>query len=315
MTDAGSEVRSFVASDGYPLHVRVWPSVDRPRGHVVVLHGVQSHGGWYHRLGRTLSSSGYTVSFPDRRGSGANARERGHTPSARRLNLDVAEWLRAVRAEHADQPIALAGISWGGKLAVIAAGRYPQLVDALALICPGLHPRVGVSRTERLQIAWAFLTNRHKTFLIPLSDPALFTDNPEGQSFIASDPYSLRQGTAGLLAASFIIDRLVTLAPTRIRQPALLMVAGRDLIVDNARTRAYFDRLASPKREVIEYPEGHHTLEFDSEPSHYALDLVTWLDRHFLPKQGRGRLDHGTDQTRDPSVEAGDQARGESAPA
>ena len=26
MTDAGSEVRSFVASDGYPLHVRIWPA-------------------------------------------------------------------------------------------------------------------------------------------------------------------------------------------------------------------------------------------------------------------------------------------------
>ncbi len=33
--------------------------------------------------------------------------------------------------------------------------------------------------------------------------------------------------------------------------------------------------------QVIEYPEGHHTLEFDPEPSRYALDLVAWLDRQF----------------------------------
>jgi len=249
------------------------------------LHGVQSHGGWYHRLGRSLAAAGYSASFPDRRGSGANSRDRGHTPSARRLNLDVVEWLRAVRSEHAEQPIALAGISWGGKLAVIAAGRQPGLVDALALVCPGLHPRVGVSRRERLAIAWAFFTNRRKSFPIPLSDPALFTDSPDGQSFISADPYSLRQGTAGLLGASFIIDRLVARAPGRIHQPALLMLAGRDRIVDNARTLAYFERLASANREVIEYPEGHHTLEFDPEPSRYALDLVGWLDRHHrLPR-------------------------------
>ena len=128
---------------------------------------------------------------------------------------------------------------------MIAASRHPELVDALALICPGLHPRVGVSRRERLAIAWAFFTNRRKTFPIPLSDPALFTDNPEGQAFIAADPHSLRQGTAGLLAASFFIDRLVARAPARIRQPALLMLAGHDRIVDNARTLAYFERLAS----------------------------------------------------------------------
>jgi alpha-beta hydrolase superfamily lysophospholipase len=280
-----------------------------------VLHGVQSHGGWYYGLGRTLAAEGYSVSFPDRRGSGANTLDRGHTPSPRRLNLDLAEWLRAVRTECPELPIALAGISWGGKLAVIAAARHPELVDALALICPGLQPRVGVSRRERLAIAWAFLTNRRKTFPIPLSDPALFTDNPEGQAFIAADPYSLRQGTAGLLAASFFIDRLVGRAPARARQPALLMLAGRDRIVDNARTLAYFERLASTEREVIEYPEGHHTLEFDPEPSRYALDLVAWLDRHFLPKQKAGGSNHGTDQTRDTSVEAGAQARGEPAPA
>ena len=279
MTDAGSLVRSFVASDGYPLHVRIWPAPARPRGQIVVLHGVQSHGGWYHRLGRSLASAGYSASFPDRRGSGANSRDRGHARSARRLNLDLNEWLRTLRAEHPELPIALAGISWGAKLAVIAAGRHPALVDALALICPGLHPRVGVSRRERLEIAWAFFTNRRKNFTIPLSDPALFTDSPEGQSFIAADPHSLRQGTAGLLAASFFIDRLVALAPASIRQPSLLMLAGQDRIVDNARTLAYFERLASPDQAVIEYPTGHHTLEFDPDPSRYALDLIAWLDR------------------------------------
>jgi acylglycerol lipase len=281
MTKPACEVRAFAASDGYPLHVAVWPATVPARGQVVVLHGVQSHSGWYHRLGQTLAASGYLASFPDRRGSGTNTKDRGHAPSAGRLIKDLVEWLRGVRIEHPRLPTALAGISWGGKIAAIVAGRHPELVDALALICPGLHPRVGVSRKERLQIAWAFLTDRRKTFPIPLSDPSLFTASPEGQAFIAGDPLSLRQGTAGLLAASFVIDRFVSRAPSRIRQPALLMLAGQDRIVDNARTREYFERLASSDRQVIEYSEGHHTLEFDPDPSRYALDLVGWLDRRF----------------------------------
>jgi alpha-beta hydrolase superfamily lysophospholipase len=289
MTDAGSEVRSFVASDGYPLHVRLWPADDGPRGQVVIVHGVQSHGGWYHGLGRSLAAAGYTASFPDRRGSGANARDRGHAPSPRRLNRDLVEWLRTLHDEQPQLPIALVGISWGGKLAVIAAARLPDLVDAVALVCPGLHPRVGVSVRERLAIAWAFFTNRRKTFPIPLSDPALFTANPEGQAFIAADPFSLREATAGLMAASFIIDRLVAMAPGRIRQPALLMLAGQDRIVDNARTLAYFEKLSSTDRTVIEYPEGHHTLEFDPDPTRYALDLVAWLDRHLRDDPARLR--------------------------
>ena len=77
---------------------------------------------------------------------------------------------------------------------MITAAEHPELVDALALICPGLLPRVGVSLGEKLRIAWAMLTNRRKTFPIPLSDPALFTANPEGQAFIAADPLGLRAG-------------------------------------------------------------------------------------------------------------------------
>jgi alpha-beta hydrolase superfamily lysophospholipase len=297
-SEPGLAIRTFAASDGYPLHVAVWPAAQAPRGQVVVVHGVQSHSGWYHRLGRTLAVAGYCASFPDRRGSGANRKDRGHTRSAARLIRDLVEWLRTLRQDNPRQPIALAGISWGAKLVAIVAGRHPELVDAIVWICPGLHPRIGVSRRERLQIAWAFLTNPRKTFPIPLSDPALFTANPEGQAFIATDPLGLHEGTAGLLAASFFIDRLVRRAPARIRQPALLMLAGQDRIVDNARTLEYFRKLASADRQVLEYPEGHHTLEFEPDPTRYALDLVAWLDRQIgNAGQHPGSVDHhGTDQ-------------------
>ena len=91
----------------------------------MVLHGVQSHGGWYHRLGRTLAEAGYEAHFPDRRGSGANRADRGHAPSSRRLLDDLTEWLATLRNREPAVPTALAGISWGGKLAVIAAGEQP----------------------------------------------------------------------------------------------------------------------------------------------------------------------------------------------
>jgi alpha-beta hydrolase superfamily lysophospholipase len=271
-------VETQQASDGYPIHVAVWPAEGPLKGHVVILHGVQSHGGWYHGLGRTLAGAGYEVHFPDRRGSGANRQDRGHTPSARRLIDDIAELLRSIRTRREDLPTALAGISWGGKTAVITAARHPELVDLLALVCPGLQPRVGVSFRERLSIAAAFLSNRRKTFPIPLSDPALFTASPEGQRFIAADPLGLHAGTAGLLAASTFIDRSVKRALGRVTQPVLLMLAGQDRIVDNARTLAQFERLASTEKRLIEYPEAHHTLEFEPDPSRYALDLAAWLD-------------------------------------
>jgi acylglycerol lipase len=282
-------VETQIASDGYPIRVAVWATSGAPRGRLVVIHGVQSHGGWYHRLGRALAEAGYEAHFPDRRGSGANRLDRGHAPSARRLIDDLAERLEVLRTADPTTPLVLAGISWGGKLAAITAAGHHGLVDALALICPGLQPRVGVSLGERLRIAWAYFFDSHKTFPIPLSDPELFTASPEGQAFIAADLLGLHAGTAGLLAVSTFVDLRVRLARGRVRQPILLMLAGRDRIVDNARTLAVVQSFASTDRTVIEYPEAHHTLEFEPDPSRYARDLIDWVGRKTAGREGSGQ--------------------------
>jgi acylglycerol lipase len=296
-------LKTLIASDGYPLNVAVWPASSAPRAHVVLLHGVQSHSGWYGNLGSVLALRGYSVSLPNRRGSGTNERERGHASSAGRLIKDLVEWLEVVKSENPSTPIVLGGISWGGKLAVVTAAKYPRLVDALALICPGLHPRVGVRLSDKLAIAWALLTNRYKMFPIPLSDPSLFTANPRGQAFIAADPYSLRAATAALLVSSLIIDRMVRRARGKVRQPSLLMIAGADRIVNNAKTLAYFDKMPAAKKTVIEYPDGHHTLEFEPNPSQYALDLIDWLES-VLTSVESGSASDGTDETRTEASQA-----------
>ncbi len=279
MTDATPDLRTWTASDGYPILVASWLPSGSPRGRIVILHGVQSHHGWYQGLGRRLADSGFEAHLADRRGSGGNTKDRGDTPSPGRLVEDVGELVTDLDARGSNLPTTLAGISWGGKLAVLASSRYPDRVRALALICPGLQPRVGVTRAERLRIAWAYFTNRRKRFPIPLGDPSLFTSNLEGQRFIANDPLGLRDATAGLLAASTLIDLAVRRAPRRVHQPLLLMLASEDRIVDNIKTRAYFDRLASLDKTVIEYPGAHHTLEFEPDPSLYARDLSDWAGR------------------------------------
>ncbi len=272
-------IESQVASDGYPIHVAIWPTAEPPKARVVVVHGVQSHGGWYHNLGLTLAEAGYEAYFPDRRGSGANRLDRGHTPHSSRLIDDLAELLQSLRAKRPSVPIVLAGISWGAKPVVLLAGKRPELVDAFALICPGLHPRVGVSLGERLRIALAFIINKRKTFAIPLSDPALFTASPVGQAFIANDPLGLHAATAGLLAASTFIDLAVKKMPPLLKQPSLLMLAGEDRIADNDLTLAYFESFVGTDRQVINYPKRHHTLEFEDDPGEYARDLIQWMGR------------------------------------
>ncbi len=58
------------------LWERVW-SVPECRAVVVMLHGIQSHSGWYEGSGEHLAQAGVSVLAPDRRGSGMNGEARG----------------------------------------------------------------------------------------------------------------------------------------------------------------------------------------------------------------------------------------------
>ena len=101
------------------------------KARVLVLHGVQSHGGWYHEPRPDARRvAGYEAHFADRRGSGANRhRPRSHAFDGPIDQADVSEYLATAskRLQPAGARSALAGISWGGKLAVI--GRRPRRPD------------------------------------------------------------------------------------------------------------------------------------------------------------------------------------------
>ncbi len=269
-------IHTFTASDGYRLHYRHYPARSPRRGRVVCIHGIQSHGGWYPASCTYLAEQGWDVDFLDRRGSGLNQEARGDCPHSRRLLLDLAEFLPA----QGGGPPLLVAISWGAKLGVALERFRPGLLGGLVLLAPGLCPLVRPPFGQRLAIAWSRLVAPGRLFPIPLDDPELFTATPRWQAFIRDDPLSLRRATARLLVASVFLDRAARRAAPFVRVPTLLLLAGQDRIVDNARTRAYFARLGSTDRAVIEYPQAHHTLEFELDPTPIFADLARWLNNH-----------------------------------
>jgi alpha-beta hydrolase superfamily lysophospholipase len=278
---AAETVETFTAGDGYRWRHRHYPAAG-PRARVVCLHGIQSHSGWYQHSCRRLAQAGYDVSFLDRRGSGLNEQDRGDAPGFRRLLDDIAEFLRPLCGAGAKPaaPLFLLAVSWGGKLAAALQRRHPGLADGLALLCPGFCPRVAPSRKERLKILWARLTAPRRLFPVPLNDPELFTATPHWQRFVRDDPLALRRATARLLLESARLDGYLRFWAARaVGAPVLLLLAGHDRIIDNARTRAFVGRFPARDKETHEYPGAHHTLEFEPDPDVWLGDLLRWLDR------------------------------------
>ncbi len=267
------------ASDGYTFYYRRWLPDGRPRARLVFLHGVRSHGGWYLRSCERFAAAGFEVYFLDRRGSGLNSARRGDCPNFRRLIDDVAEFVVHVRRERAWLPVFLGGISWGGKLAVALPHRRPGLLKGIVLLAPGLKPQVASPLAQRLRIALARFVRPAKLFPIPLNEPELFTASPEGQKFIDTDRFGLRHATARFLFNSVAFDVYLRRVARRVSVPSLLLLAGRDRIIDNAATRRFVASFASRDNRVIDYPESHHTFEFEGPDHPFIADIVKWIER------------------------------------
>jgi pimeloyl-ACP methyl ester carboxylesterase len=177
-------------------------------------------------------------------------------------------------------PVFLVAISWGGRLGAAVQRRHPGLVDGLALLCPGFFPRVGgVNPVTWLRVLGSRLFAPRRRFPIPLNDPALFTASERWQQFIRDDPLALRRATGRLLFTNNRLSRYLWLVPRSVRVPVLLLLAEKDRIIRNDRTRRYVARFPAADKQVIEYPGAHHTLEFEPDPDRFVGDLLTWLGR------------------------------------
>src|SRR5262249_4946740 len=119
-----------------------------------------------------------------------------------------------------------------------------------------------------------------RRFAIPLNDPELFTTNRLRQQFIAKDPLALREATARLLIESVRLDGYLKVVPKHVTVPVFVMLAERDRIIQNDRTRAFVEKFSTKERLILEYGGAHHTLEFELDPEPYVRDLGNWLERH-----------------------------------
>jgi acylglycerol lipase len=291
----------YNAAHGRRLAARIW----RPSGPhvatVVMLHGITSHGGWYARGCARLAAADCEVHFLDRRGSGLNAKGPADIDHWQTWIDDVAVYLKSLSQGVANAPSPpnespssprplLAGISWGGKLATAVARQHPGLISGLALICPGNYSYFDPGFCARLALATPVPERIQRNSLnIPLRDPDLFIGNSDWQRYVATDPLALRRITWRFAREDRKLTRFARAAAPYLHLPLLLMLAGRDRIVHNKRTRAFFGSCASEHKTLFEYRDATHTLEFESQPGRYFDDFVGWIK-----KTATGKSDFGS---------------------
>jgi alpha-beta hydrolase superfamily lysophospholipase len=282
MSHAGTEstLSTFTASDGENIAVQDWhlPEDVRPRGLVLLVHGLGEHAGRYDALAGVLNDWGFAVRGYDQYGHGESDGARGTLPHANRLLDDLADLVESARVRKPGLPLILLGHSLGGLVAASFVARTLLAVDALVLSSPALATRMTPLQKFLMAVVPRIAPNL--TVGNGLDPRYLSHDRQVVQAYL-NDP-RVHDRISGRLAR-FIEDEaaLVRARAGAWKVPTLLMYAGDDRVVDSAGSQAFSG--AAPSAYVSSRCfEGLYHEIFNEPGSQPVYDcLRQWLDKRF----------------------------------
>ena len=132
-----------------------WEPVGPPSSTAILVHGLQSHAGWFLSAGEVLAARGLAVYAPDRRGSGRSAAPRGDILDFRHWLSDLADVACLAADEYPNIPIHLVGHCFGANLALGGVLSGELVADSIVMLTPGLFVLPTYSAWTKLQIVMA----------------------------------------------------------------------------------------------------------------------------------------------------------------
>ena len=274
--------KTLVDSYGVTIFYDVYDA-KKPRGVVLLLHGMGEHAGRYAHVGEALVSAGYTVYVPDQRGSGRTGMKQfGDATRLGRLGAggfraavkDITELTELIRANHPTLPLFLLGHSMGSLMGQIVLNTHAR--DYAGVIWSGT-----ASRTPSRMNAG----NLNKKFAVPGgTGNEWLSRDPQVAADFAADPWCFSADVIRLFGISDGLKLYGRPARGLPQSPVLIFIGSDDPLGGEKSVlflaNDYIKRSGLTDVTVTIYPEGRHEMFNETNKQQVIDDVVSWLTAH-----------------------------------
>jgi acylglycerol lipase len=276
---AGAVREETVKSGDRGIFVRSWSPIGgggkTPRAIVVLVHGFNSHSGYYIRTGEALAARGFATYALDMRGRGRSDGDRFYIESMSEYVQDVATVVSLAKLRHHGLPTFLLGHSAGGVVSCIYTLEHQN--ELAGFICESFAFQVPAPDFALAALKGLSHLAPHAHVLKLHNED--FSRDPAVVHAMNDDPLIANetQPTRTVAELARADERLRTEFPS-ITLPLLILHGTADKAAKPSGSQTFYDTAGS-KDKTLKLYEGHyHDLLNDIGREEVLGDIVKWIE-------------------------------------
>lgn len=267
---------TFEGTGGFNIYTRSWrPEEASPRAVVVIVHGFNSHSGYYAWTAQKLAENGLATYALDLRGRGLSDGERFYIDEFENYVRDVATLVETAKSENEDVPVFVLGHSAGGLIACLYALGHQSEIAGL------------ISESFAFQLPapdFALTVLKGLSHIVPHAHVlklknADFSRDPGVVEAMNTDPLLANEVQPTQTVAELVrADERLKFEIPNIKLPLLILHGTADKAARPSGSEFFFESAGSVDKTLKLYDGHFHDLLNDLEKEVVFADILYWLN-------------------------------------
>jgi alpha-beta hydrolase superfamily lysophospholipase len=268
---------TIVGQDGLKLCLRSWRPERAPRAAVVLVHGFNSHSGYYAWVGEQLAKKGLAVYALDLRGRGKSDGERFYVAKFGDYVSDVATTVDLAKSREGNLPFFLLGHSAGGVVSCLYT--LENQAKLRGLICESFAFQVPAPDFALAVLKGLSHLAPHAHVLKLKNED--FSRDPKVVAAMNADPLIEHEVQPTLTVAEMVrADERLKKEFSKITLPVLILHGTADKAAKPSGSKLFHETAGSSDKTLKLYEGYYHDPLNDVGKEVVLADISSWIDAH-----------------------------------
>ena len=268
---------NFESGNGEKVFYRHWKATGKPKAVAVLVHGFNSHSGYYQWVADQLTSDNFEAYAPDLRGRGNSDGERFYIEDYETFVGDIDKMVDIVKSENAELPVFLIGHSAGGVLSSVYALEHQDKLKGF--VCESFAFQVPAPDFALAVLKGLSHIAPH-AHVVRLKNEDFSRDTAVVETMNADPLIAHEVQPTKTMQQLVLADERLKAEMSKIELPIFILHGTLDKAAKPEGSRVFYESVSSKDKTLRLYEGYFHDLLNDTGKEAVMNDILAWLNGH-----------------------------------